>query len=259
MSYNIEWLTDKFNSGETIKYIFFWGHANKDNQEVGKFVFSQWFYSPFIVDEIEYKTTEHWMMAHKAKLFGDNKAFEEIVKADKPGEVKEIGRRIRGFDELKWNDKKFEIVKTGNIHKFNQNKRLKDFLIGTADRVIVEASPTDIIWGIGLTQDSNMVDNPYTWKGSNLLGFALMETRDFLKQFGNFKYVKGEMTPPWKMYPTIDPLDMFWQMGPGEQYITDFEKYYQALSDRDKIIYELSYPPTGDWMDFYNKGKANAL
>jgi ribA/ribD-fused uncharacterized protein len=90
MSYTMAWLTEKFDSGETIKYIFFWGYTNKDNQEVGKFVFSQWYYAPFIVDEIEYKTAEHWMMARKAKLFGDNKAFDEIVKADKPGEAKEL-------------------------------------------------------------------------------------------------------------------------------------------------------------------------
>jgi ribA/ribD-fused uncharacterized protein len=251
MSYNIKWLTDKFDNGETVKYIFFWGHANKDNQEIGKFVFSQWFYSPFTVDEVEYKTTEHWMMAHKAKLFGDNKAFESIVKADKPGEVKELGRQIRGFDEIKWNDKKFDIVKTGSIHKFNQNKRLKDYLIGTADRVIVEASPTDTIWGIGLTQDSNMVDNPYTWRGENLLGFALMETRDFLREFGEFEYTKGQIIPPWKKFQTVDPLDMFWRMGQGEQYIIDFGKYFNGLSNRDKRIYELSYPATGDWIEFY--------
>lgn len=251
MSYNIKWLTDKFDSGETIKFIFFWGHTNKHNEDVGKFVFSQWFYSPFVVDGIEYKTTEHWMMAHKAKLFGDNKAFEELIKADKPGEVKDIGRQIMGFDEIKWNDKKFEIVKAGNIHKFHQNKKLKDFLLGTADKVIVEASPTDTIWGIGLTKDSSMVDNPYSWRGSNLLGFALMETRDFLKQFGDFEYVNGEITPPWKKYPTVDPLDMFWRMGQGEQYIIDFRKYFNELSDRDKIIYELSYPATDDWSEFY--------
>ncbi|HTJ51411.1 MAG TPA: NADAR family protein [Cyclobacteriaceae bacterium] len=145
MTYNINWLTNKFDKGETIKYIFFWGHTNKQAEEVGKFVFSQWFYSPFTVDKIEYKTTEHWMMAHKAKLFGDSEAFDRIIKADKPGDVKEIGRQIRGFDEAKWNDTKYEIVKKGNIHKFHQHKKLKDYLLNTADRVIVEASPTDAI------------------------------------------------------------------------------------------------------------------
>ena len=182
MTYNINWLTEKFDKGETIKYIFFWGHTNKGNEEVAKFVFSQWYHAPFVVDNIEYKTTEHWMMAHKAKLFGDNEAFAKIIKADKPAEIKEIGRRVKGFDEIKWNDKKYEIVKNGNIHKFQQNNKLKDFLVGTADRVIVEASPTDAVWGIGLSQDSKMVENPHRWKGLNLLGFALMEVRDFLKQ-----------------------------------------------------------------------------
>jgi hypothetical protein len=96
-----------------------------------------------------------------------------------------------------------------------------------------------------------MVDNPYTWRGENLLGFALMETRDFLKQFGEFENMDGLLVPPWKKFPTVDPLDMFWRMGQGEQYIVDLGKYLISLSDRDRIIYELSYPATGDWSEFY--------
>jgi ribA/ribD-fused uncharacterized protein len=118
MSYNLKWLTDKFDKGETIKYIFFWGHTNKDNEDIGKFVLSQWFYSPFVVDEVEYKTTEHWMMAHKAKLFGDNEAFEKIVKAEKPGEVKEIGRQIRGFDDIKWTTGNLKLSRPGIFISF---------------------------------------------------------------------------------------------------------------------------------------------
>jgi hypothetical protein len=184
MHYSLKWLLDKFDKGETIKYIFFWGHSNKNNAEIGKFIFSQWYDASFVVDNIEYKTAEHWMMAHKANLFGDNEIFQKIIGADKPGEVKELGRHIRQFDEVKWNEKKFEIVKAGNIHKFKQNKRLKDFLIATGDRVLVEASPTDTIWGIGLSAGSKMIENPHSWRGENLLGFALMETRDFLKESG---------------------------------------------------------------------------
>jgi ribA/ribD-fused uncharacterized protein len=251
MSYDLKWLTDKFDKGETLKYIFFWGHSNKTDEDVGKFVFSQWYFSPFIVDDVEYKTAEHWMMAHKALLFGDAEIFEEIIKADKPGEVKELGRQIRGFDEVRWNDKKFHIVKTGNIHKFNQDKDLKDFLIATGDRVIVEASPTDTVWGIGLSQDSKMIDNPHTWRGENLLGFALMEARDFLINFGGFEYLGFEILPPWKKFPNIDPLDMFWRMGNGEQYIIDFGKYFADLSDREKVRYALTYPTSGDWSDYY--------
>lgn len=181
MNYDIEWLKARFEKGETIKYIFFWGHTNKDQQEVGKFVFSQWYPAPFTVEGIEYKTSEHWMMAQKALLFHDMAACNAILKAEKPGEAKEIGRKIAGFDETIWNNQRYEIVKTGNIHKFGQHAKLKDFLLGTADRVLVEASPTDAIWGIGLPQDARGIENPLNWRGLNLLGFALMETRDYLK------------------------------------------------------------------------------
>ena len=181
MKYNLSWLTGKFDQGEKISYIFFWGHANKGKNDIGKFVFSQWYPSSFAVDDIVYKTAEHWMMAQKAILFGDAEICQKILQSDKPGEVKVLGRQIKAFDEPTWNENKFEIVKTGNIHKFSQNKKLKDFLIGTGDRVIVEASPTDTIWGIGLPQDAKMIDNPHTWRGENLHGFALMEARDFLR------------------------------------------------------------------------------
>jgi ribA/ribD-fused uncharacterized protein len=133
------------------------------------------------VEGIKYKTSEHWMMTQKASLFGDSETAKKILLTDRPGEVKELGRQIKEFDESKWDEEKYEIVKAGNIHKFQQNEKLKDFLVSTGDRVLVEASPTDTIWGIGLAQDSRAVENPYTWRGLNLLGFALMEARDFLK------------------------------------------------------------------------------
>lgn len=180
MTYNIDWIKNKYNSGETIKYIFFWGHTGYGKEEVGKFIFSQWYPSPFTVDHVLYKTSEHWMMAGKAKLFNDDETCSKIIHADKPGEVKALGRLIKNFDQSTWDEHKYEIVKNGSIHKFSQNPILKDYLLNTGDRVIVEASPVDPIWGIGLAQDSKNIENPHTWKGLNLLGFALMETRDFL-------------------------------------------------------------------------------
>jgi hypothetical protein len=172
--------------------------------------------------------------------------------ADKPGEVKDLGRQVKGFNEIKWNERKFEIVKTGNIHKFNQNKSLKDFLTSTGNRVIVEASPVDTVWGIGLGEESKMIDNPYTWRGENLLGFALMEARDFLIDFGDFDYGCFEMLPPWKESPNTAPLDGFWRMGMGERYVIDFGKYFSGLSDREKVRYKLTYPAPGDWSEYYN-------
>ena len=253
MRYNLKWLTDRFDTGEAIDYIFFWGHSNKSNEDIGKFVFSQWYPAPFVVDDVEYKTTEHWMMAQKASLFGDNEIAQKIVASDSPGKAKELGRMVRGFDEIKWDERKFEIVKTGSIHKFHQNKKLRSFLTGTGNHVLVEASPTDMIWGIGLSQDSGMVDNPYAWQGENLLGFALMEARDFLVSTGDFNYVETAMLPPWKRFPNIDPHDMFWRMGAGEQYVMDLGDYFKSLSDRDQKIYQLSYPASGDWVDYYSR------
>ncbi|MBK9983575.1 MAG: NADAR family protein [Saprospiraceae bacterium] len=184
--YDINWLKTKLESGDTLKYVYFWGHTNKNNERIGKFCFSQWFECPFIVDNITYKTSEHWMMAHKALLFGDKVNFEKIINCNKPGEAKELGRQVSGYDDRVWQENKFEIVKLGNIHKFNQHPPNAEYLLKTDDRILVEASPVDTIWGIGLSQDSKDIDNIYAWRGENLLGFVLMETRDFLKEFGHF-------------------------------------------------------------------------
>lgn len=181
-NYNINWLKEKVEKGEPLKYIFFWGHINKYNEEVGKFCLSQWYESPFIVDDITYKTSEHWMMAHKALLFEDKIIFDKIINCHKPGEAKELGRKIVNYNDEVWNEHKFEIVKQGNIHKFSQHRKLADFLLKTENRILVEASPLDTIWGIGLSQENEGFDNVYSWRGLNLLGFALMETRDYLKQ-----------------------------------------------------------------------------
>jgi ribA/ribD-fused uncharacterized protein len=180
MNYTVDWLKLKFDNGERIKFIFFWGRTQR-SEEVGDFIFSQWYNAPFLVDNIEYKTSEHWMMAHKAKLFNDIELFDRIIQSNKPGEAKELGRQIRNFDAADWDDKKYEIVKKGNIHKFTQHKKLRDFLINTGERVLAEASPIDSIWGIGLDSNSNGIENPYMWQGLNLLGFALMEVRDILR------------------------------------------------------------------------------
>lgn len=186
MRYHLSWLTDKFDKGEPLKYIFFWAHSNKSSTPVGEFVLSQWYHSPFSVNEVVYKTAAHWMIARKAILFGDRESFKKILAADRPEEVRALGRNINGFDELKWSERKYEIVKEGNFHKFHQNKKLRTYLLSTEDAILVEASPVDEIWGIGLTCDSKFAKDPYAWNGLNLLGFGLMEVREYLRQFGNF-------------------------------------------------------------------------
>ena len=121
------------------------------------------------------------MMAEKARLFADDEALSRIIAAKSPAEAKKIGREIQCFVPKVWDEQKYQIVKTGSWHKFSQHKALADFLLLTNDRILVEASPVDAIWGIGLAADAADAENPARWRGLNLLGFALMEVRDQLR------------------------------------------------------------------------------
>jgi ribA/ribD-fused uncharacterized protein len=120
------------------------------------------------------------MMYHKAKLFGDQLACERVLQATNPGDVKAIGREVLGFDQSLWEKERFDIVVNGNLAKFSQHAALKGYLVATGSKVLVEASPVDRIWGIGLAKDDPAAQNPNSWKGENLLGFALMEVRQKL-------------------------------------------------------------------------------
>ena len=182
MKYNRQQLITAFEQKKRIKYLFFWGHTPNKDGSVGKSCFSQWWTSPFTVNGVTYKTAEHWMMAEKARLFKDEIHLEEIIKSNSPMEAKQWGRKVKGFTPEKWNEHKYEIVKQGNVYKFSQHPELKEFLLNTKNRVLVEASPRDRIWGIGMGAANEKAENPLLWRGQNLLGFALMEARDELNK-----------------------------------------------------------------------------
>ncbi|MCJ7933955.1 MAG: NADAR family protein [Chryseobacterium sp.] len=179
MKYTIQDSKEKFRSKKRIKFLFFWGHTVKD--EITKSCFSQWFPAKFEESGIVYKTAEHYMMAGKARLFNDDEILEKILAAGSPNQVKSLGRKVKNFDPQLWNEHKYEIVKKGNLLKFSQNQKLRDFLLSTHDKVLVEASPYDTIWGIGMLETDSRAENPLLWDGENLLGFALMEVRDELR------------------------------------------------------------------------------
>ncbi|MES9990404.1 MAG: NADAR family protein [Candidatus Thiodiazotropha sp.] len=174
-------LINYLNQGNRAKYLFFWGHQ-KPKSGVSKTCLSQWYDAAFELDGIKYQTAEHYMMAEKARLFGDMTSEEKVITAITPGEAKKIGRSVKGFDEALWLEKRFSIVVAANHGKFGQNNHLKEFLLGTNNRVLVEASPLDKIWGIGLAADDQRAENPNLWKGENLLGFALMEVRSSISE-----------------------------------------------------------------------------
>lgn len=118
------------------------------------------------------------MMAEKAKLFDDTNIYNQILETRKQGKIKELGRQIKKFNQDVWDEYKYQIVVKGNFFKFSQNEKLKTFLLNTNQKILVEASPLDTIWGVGLSADDEKVRNPHLWEGSNLLGFALMEVRN---------------------------------------------------------------------------------
>lgn len=120
------------------------------------------------------------MMAGKARLFNDEEIRKQIIDCDKPAVAKNLGRQVTGFDPVVWDREKYNLVQQGNFYKFTQHQALRDYLKNTGDLIIVEASPVDTIWGIGLSKNDPGVENPHLWKGENLLGFSLMEVRDML-------------------------------------------------------------------------------
>ncbi|MFI8105029.1 NADAR family protein [Streptomyces sp. NPDC086023] len=177
----IDKLIEQVNRGERVKYLPFWGHRPRADGTLGPSCLSQWWPSPFTVGDVEYATAEHWMMAGKARLFGDEEALATALAAATPAEAKKAGRLVRGFDDAVWERERYAIVVEGSVHKFGSDPALRSFLLGTGERVLVEASPLDRIWGIGLAADSPDALVPQRWRGLNLLGFALMDARERLR------------------------------------------------------------------------------
>lgn len=120
------------------------------------------------------------MMAGKARLFGDTQTERQVLEAPSPARAKALGRQVRGFDEAVWAERRYALVLAVSLAKFGQDAELGAYLRGTGNRVLVEASPLDRIWGIGLAADDPRSRRPSAWRGLNLLGFALTEARDEL-------------------------------------------------------------------------------
>ncbi|MFD5571938.1 NADAR family protein [Streptomyces cadmiisoli] len=178
---SLDALLGEVRAGAPVKYLHFWGHRPRPDGRIGSSCLSQWWPSPFTVDGVEYATAEHWMMAAKARLFEDPEGERRVLAAAHPSQAKNAGRLVRGFDDSVWRRERFRIVAEGSAHKFRAHADLREFLLNTGQRVLVEASPVDRVWGIGLAADDEAASDPTRWRGPNLLGFALMEARERLR------------------------------------------------------------------------------
>lgn len=143
--------------------------------------FSQWHPSYFEIEGISFSCAEQYMMYGKAKLFGDEEIAQKILAAKQPREQKRLGRKVRNFDPKIWEENAKAIVYKGNYAKFTQNEALKSALLSTKGTTLVEASPTDKIWGIGLSESDARAYDRSTWQGTNWLGEVLTQLREALQ------------------------------------------------------------------------------
>lgn len=153
------------------RFTFFWRSGSP---------FSQWHASEFEVEGKRFGCAEQYMMYGKAVLFGDAETGARILEASTPKQHKALGRQVRGFDGARWERERERIVYEGNHAKFTQNEELRRALLATRGTELVEASPLDRIWGVGLGEADPRIQDPATWRGLNLLGKVLTRLREDL-------------------------------------------------------------------------------
>lgn len=158
----------------TDQFVFFWRTED---------VYSNWHPSVFVVNGTEYQNAEQFMMAEKARLMGDSATLQLIMATADPRDIKALGRKIKPWDETLWVANRERVMLEGVIAKFDQNPDMLTELLLTEEREIVEASPYDRIWGIGLEENDDRVLDKTHWQGLNLLGIACMQARNHFKSF----------------------------------------------------------------------------
>ena len=155
-------------------FVFFWRNGETS-------FLSQWKTSPYILDGICFCSVEQGLMFEKAMMFRDAEASADILKTKNPKVIKSIGRKVKNFDEKRWQEVRENISLRHNLAKFEQNADLGLKLLSTGDKILAEASPYDQIWGIGLSENDPRARNVESWRGENILGKVLMKTRALLR------------------------------------------------------------------------------
>lgn len=155
------------------KFTFFWESESP---------FSNWHPSVFTHDGVTFNCSEQYMMYHKAMLFKDTEVAQLVLETPSPRAQKMLGREVRGFDEQVWKEQRIEIMVDGLVSKFEQNPALWAALDATGDTCLVEASPYDKVWGIGMKENDPRATDPTQWQGLNLLGEVLNQTREVIRE-----------------------------------------------------------------------------
>jgi hypothetical protein len=177
-----EALLDAMAAGQRFTWRPFYGHTPRPDGALSDACFSQWWRGEFALDGVRYSSAEQFMMADKARLFGDEETLARVLAVDDPAAVKALGRAVRGYDDARWEARRLDAVTEGSVAKFTSRPELQAYLLATGDAVLVEAAPRDRVWGIGLGRDNPLVADPRKWRGRNLLGFALCGAREVIRQ-----------------------------------------------------------------------------
>jgi ribA/ribD-fused uncharacterized protein len=156
--------------------IVFFFSKEPENKE-----FSNFYETEFELDGVKYKSAEHAYQGIKAKTFGDEEAFEKILKAKSAQSAKAAGKKVKEYKEETWKEKKDEVMKTVLRAKFTQNLELRKKLLDTEDKRLANADSRDKYWGIGTSANTTMAKDPKKWKGENKLGAMLEELRAQIK------------------------------------------------------------------------------
>lgn len=144
--------------------------------------YSQWHILPFTDDKGNtFNCAEQAMMYEKAMLFNDTATAAKIMAETYPGNQKALGREVKGYVDAEWDAVRLDVVTKINYFKFSQNEKIKNELCVThKDKILVEASAIDPIWGVGLWEDDVAILDEANWKGQNLLGIAVMGAREMI-------------------------------------------------------------------------------
>ncbi len=156
---------------ETDNYVFFYGKNDH---------FSNFYKTNFKVNDITFSCGEQYIMYSKAKLFSDDIIANQILQETSPSKMKALGRKVKNYNDKIWVQSREDITFNGLIHKYKQNPILKEQILNTNNKIIVEASPTDRIWGIGMGVSNPELENQNKW-GQNILGKILMRVRKNIK------------------------------------------------------------------------------
>jgi ribA/ribD-fused uncharacterized protein len=227
------------------QFMFFWGGP-----------FSQWAKYTIEIDGEIYVTCEQYMMAEKARLFGDQEAEAKIMASTNPREQKALGRKVANFDAVRWEEVSMHIVLKANLAKFSQHEELKRILLATGDKIIAEASPRDAIWGIGMAEDHpNVTDRPL-W-GQNLLGKAIMHVRYTLRATADNRGVfDGDATTTLKLFHNDLLLAYITDVGSDQPWMfgavlltpqaAEYMDFFSFMTDESKVLEE---PPFAEDLD----------